>query len=241
MAWHLWFGGFCDKNSKSREPPLKLTHEKFTRRGRNAMTTPIWEPQSWLGAATLESVLEVNEQVLALLRTQCQLGASPPPLIRDVNDLLLNLDPQSMRRAAASAVLLVDAGFADAGLWSAAIIGAVNDRPQVELAPFFTVDGSVALMRLVMTQAWHLARSQPAAARLLLGLSAANLGVIGGCTLSRLTRLAETRSHWLRPRWENRPGIWCDLLRMAGNAETGALERLRVRGLQLLAADARPA
>jgi hypothetical protein len=204
------------------------------------MTTPMWEPQSGLGAATLESVLEVNEQVLALLRAQCQLGDNPPPLIRQVNDLLVNLNPQSMRRAAASAVLLVDAGFADAGLWSAAIIGAVNDRGPVEPVPFFTVDGSVALMRLVMTQAWHLARSQPAAAKLLLGLSTANLGVIGGCTLNRLTCLAETRTHWLRPRWENRPGIWCDLLRMAGNGESGAVEHMRVRGLQLLAADARP-
>ncbi|MGC1457321.1 MAG: hypothetical protein WA825_03475 [Steroidobacteraceae bacterium] len=204
------------------------------------MATTMLGPQPWLGAATLESVLEVNEQALALLHAQCRAGGSSPPLIQEVKDLLLNLDAQSMRRAAASAVLLVDAGFADAGLWSSAIIGSVNDRPQVELGPFFTVDGSVALMRLVMTQAWHLARSQPAAARLLLGVSVANLSVIGDCTLSRLTRLAETRSHWLRPRWENRTGIWRDLLRMAGNGERGTLERMRARGLQLLAADARP-
>lgn len=201
------------------------------------MTTSLWESQRWLAAATLESVLEVNEQALALLRAQCRVGGGHP-LIREVNDLLRNLDPQSMRRAAASAVLLVNAGFADAGLWSCAVGGAVNDRPTE--GPFFTVDGSVALMRLVMTQAWHLARSQPAAARLLLGLSAANLNVIGGCTLSRLTHLAETRSHWLRPRWEHRPGIWCDLLKTAGSGESGALERMRVRGLQLLAAEARP-
>lgn len=204
------------------------------------MTIATWEPQSWLGAETLESVLEVNAEVLALLRAQCQLADNRSPLTREVNDLLLNLDHRSLQRAAATAVLLVDAGFADPGLWSSAVVGAVHDRAQVERPAFFTVDGSVALMRLVMTHAWHLSRSQPAAARLLLGLSGANLAVIGGCTLSRLTLLAETRSHWLRPRWENRPGIWCDLLRMAGNGETGSLERMRVRGLQLLAADARP-
>ena len=192
----------------------------------------------WEG--TLESVLEVNEQVLALLHAQCLTGDNRSPLSREVNDLLVNLDQQSLQRAAGTAVLLVDVGFADAGLWSTAVVGAVNDRVQMETPPFFTVDGSLALMRLVMTHAWHLARSQPAAARLLLGFSAANLAVIGGCTLSRLTRLAETRSHWLRPRWENRPGIWCDLLRMAGNAEIGTLKRMRARGLQLLAADARP-
>jgi hypothetical protein len=101
------------------------------------------------------------------------------------------------------------------------------------------VDGAVEVMRLVMTHAWHFARSEPTAARLLLGVSANNLGVIGGCTLSRLTRLAEMRSGWLRPRWENRPRIWRDLLRCARAGDSGALERLRVRGLQLLAADAR--
>ncbi len=203
------------------------------------MTTPTWEAQSGLGAATLESVLEVNEQVLTLLQAQCRAGGGWP-LMRELNDLLLNLDPQSMRRAAASTVLLADAGFADAALWSAAVIGAVNDRLQHRPDPFFTVSGSVALMRRVATEAWHLARSQPAAARLLLGVSAANIEVIAGCSLGRLTELAETRSHWLRPRWENRPAIWCDLLRMAANNETGSLERMRVRGLQLLAADAWP-
>ncbi|HTB67485.1 MAG TPA: hypothetical protein VK727_14745 [Steroidobacteraceae bacterium] len=203
-------------------------------------TQPLWERQSWLGAATLESVVEVNEQALALLREQCRVAAEPSSLIRDVSSLMLNLDAKSLRCAAGSAVLLVDAQFADARSWSDALVGAVNDRPPCAPAAFFTVDGTVAVMRLVVTHAWHLARSEPAAARLLLGLSAANLAVIGGCTLSRLTHLAETRTQWLRPRWESRPRVWCNLLRTAGAGDTRAVERLRVQGLQLLAADAPP-
>ncbi|HEX3838243.1 MAG TPA: hypothetical protein VHW25_14865 [Steroidobacteraceae bacterium] len=200
--------------------------------------TPLWERQSWLGAATLESVVEVNELALVLLREQCRL-AIQPSLIRAVGDLVLSLDAKSLRCAAGSAVLLVDAQFADARAWSEAIVGAVNDQAPAGPA-FFTVDGTVALMRLVMTHAWHLARSEPAAARLLLGLSAANLAVIGGCSLSRLTQLAETRTQWLRPRWEARPKVWCNLLRTARAGDSGAVARSRVRGLQLLAADARP-
>jgi len=205
-----------------------------------AAQAPRREPQSWLGKATLESVLEVNEQILALLRAQCLAGVAPPPLLREVGALLMSLDARSLRCAAASAVLLVDVGWADAGLWSDAILGAVNDRPTRFPEPFFTVDGAVAVMRLAMTQAWHLARSEPGAARLLLGVSAANVTVIGGCTLSRLTRVAEARIQWLRPRWESRPTIWRDLLRTACEGDSGALERLRGRGLQLLAAEARP-
>ncbi len=195
--------------------------------------------QNWLDKATLESVLEVNEQVLVLLRAQCMAGVRQAGLLREVGALLLDLDSRSLRRAAGSTVLLADAGLADARLWSEAIVGAVNDRLPLTVVPFFSGDGAVAVMRLVMTQAWHLARSEPAAARLLLGMSAANLGVIGGCTLSRLMRLAETRSEWLRPRWENRPKVWFDLLQTASQGESGALDRVRVRGLQLLAADAR--
>jgi hypothetical protein len=199
---------------------------------------PLWERKSWLGAATLESVVEANEQVLALLREQCRVAAAQPSLIWDVSSLMLNLDAKSLRCAAASAVLLVDAQFADARAWSEAIVGAVNDRLPSTPATFFTVDGTVAVMRLVVTHAWHLARSEPAAARLLLGLSAANVAVIGGCTLSRLTHLAETRTQWLRPRWESRPRVWCNLLRTAGAGDSRAVERLRVRAMQLLAADA---
>jgi hypothetical protein len=199
---------------------------------------PLWERQSCLGTATLESVAAVNEQVLALLREQCRVAEPQPSLLREVGGLMLNLDAKSLRYAAASAVLLVDAQFADARAWSEAIVGAVNDRLPTTPAAFFTVSGTVALMRLVVTHAWHLARSEPAAARLLLGLSAANVAVIGGCTLSRLTHLAETRTEWLRPRWESRPGVWCNLLRTAGTGDSRAVERLRVRAVQLLAADA---
>jgi hypothetical protein len=204
-----------------------------------AAQAPFWERQSWLSAATLESLEEVNEQALALLRAQCQVAAGQPSLLRNVSGLLSNLDAPSMRRAAASAVLLVDAGFAHGSLWSDAIVGAVKDRDTARPEPFFTVDGAVDVMRLVVTHAWHLARTEPSAARLLLGLSAHNVTVIGGCTLSRLTHLAEARTEWLRPRWESRPRVWCELLRTAGEGENGALERLRVRGLQLLAADVR--
>jgi hypothetical protein len=208
--------------------------------GYTSRMSPAWERQSWLGAATLESVVEVNEHALALLRAQCRVTAALPSLLRDVGSLVLNLDAKSLRCAAASAVLLVDAQFADARLWPEAIVGAINDRPPLTPEAFFTVDGTVAVMRLVMTHAWHLARSEPAAARLLLGMSAANLAVIGGCSLSRLTHLAENRTQWLRPRWESRPGVWCSLLRTAGTGDSRAMERLRVRGLQLLAADAQP-
>ncbi|HTV77121.1 MAG TPA: hypothetical protein VMF03_02615 [Steroidobacteraceae bacterium] len=197
-----------------------------------------WEQRSWLGAATLETVAELNAQIVALLRAQCSANGVQSRLIQDVSHLLPNLDAASAKRLADCGVLLADAGFACASRWTDAIVGGVNDG-RLEPQPFFTVDGAVGVMRQVMTHAWHLARSEPAAARLLLGLSPASAALIGGCTLHRVTLLAETRAGWLRPRWEQRPSVWPDLLRMAAQGDAAALERLRVRSLQLLAADAR--
>ena len=185
---------------------------------------PLWERQNWLRKATLESVLEVNEQVLALLRAQCMTGVAAALAAAGGGSFAA----ESGRQVAALAPPPVrycwwmrDWPMTGCGRMRSAARSMTASR--LFPVPFFTVDGAVAIMRLVMTQAWHLARSEPAAARLLLGVSAANLTVIGGCTLSRLIRLAETRSQWLRPRWESRPKIWCDLLRAAGDGERRGL------------------
>ena len=197
-----------------------------------------WERQSWLGVATLESMTELNGEFLALLRAQCRTPDPQAPLIQDVSDLLLSLDAASMRRAAGT-VLLADVGFGRGTRWSEALVGVVKDEDPADRAAFFTVDAAVPVMRLVMTHVWHLARSEPAAARLLLGLSPASVTVIGGTSLSRVLALAELRPQWLRPRWETRPRIWRDLLQTAAAGDHDALERLRVRGLQLLASESR--
>jgi len=201
--------------------------------------TQLWAQQSWLTPTTLASLQELNEQALLLLSAQCRSGGPQPAFIREVGGAVLALDADSMRRAAASGVLLLDAGFADAERWSKALVGAVSEPPPAGPATFFTVTETAGVVRQVISHAWHLARSEPAAARLLLGLSPATVGVIGGSTLTRLTHLAEAHGQWLRPRWENRPRIWADLLRAAGEGGSGAIERLRVRGLQLLAAEVR--
>ena len=45
--------------------------------------------------------------------------------------------------------------------------------------------------------------------------------------------------HWLRPRWAGRVAFWRDLLQAALANEGLALERARLHGIQLLAAELR--
>ena len=95
------------------------------------------------------------------------------------------------------------------------------------------------MARLVFTYAWHLARSQNAAARLLLGMTAHCGRLIAVCTLRQIHDLAEMHPEWLQPRWCSRPQFWRELLVSATAGDAAAMEKARLRGLQIMAAETR--
>lgn len=196
----------------------------------------------WLQADALEALAELNEQCLDLLCEQAVARAArpPPALLRELEGLWCGLDGGARRRAARCPFLLVDAGFTRAArrLWL--YEGSVRDRDWLPApAPFFTVPRTVPVTRLVLAYAWHLARSEPAAGRLFLGLSGPCVDLVAARTLRQIIQLAESEPGLLRPRWTDRVHVWRDLLLAAQAGEPAALERFRMRGLQLLAADTR--
>jgi hypothetical protein len=213
----------------------------------------LWSPHAWIGAETLESLAEVNEQCLELLCEQAAAvgrrgtvalvspaAAPAAPLLTELLTLWIELDSAARRRAARCPYLLLDAGFTAPLRWAPAAAHEVRDQACAEpVAAFFTVPRTIAVMRLVTTYAWHLANSQSAAARVLLGMSASCAHHIGTATLGHVSRLAEGHAQWLQPRWAERVTVWRDLLLTATSGEQAALERSRIRGIQLLAADAR--
>lgn len=196
---------------------------------------------SWLGAATLESLAELNELGLALLADQATAAAGPPvALLREVGTLWRTLDREARRRAAAVPYLLLDGGFADRERWRQPL-PQVADSARGVAPAFFTVPGTIEVARLLFTWAWHLARAESAAARLLLGMPAGCATLIAGCTLRQMHGLAERHPQWLRPRWPAHPELWRGLLLAAGSGEPRALARARLHGLTMLAAEARRA
>jgi hypothetical protein len=196
----------------------------------------------WLRAETLESVAELNEMSLALLAEQAaasapQAGAALAPLA----ELWPHLDAAARRRAAACPYLLLEAGFTDPRRWQEASAGQVTEAHEPAYSSFFTVPAALEAARLVFTYAWHLASTQPAAARLFLGMPAPCAAAITRCSLRQMYALAERHPEWLRPRWSDRPEIWRELLAAAATGEGSALERARLHGLTLLAAEVRHA
>lgn len=194
---------------------------------------------SWLRPETLEALAELNELSFALLAEQAVVqGTSAGTLLREVRTLWPELDADGRRRAAACPYLVLDAGFADAERWRGPA-GRVGEAARAGGPPFFTVPGTVEVLRLALTYAWHLARTQLAAARLLLGTPATCATLIGGCSLRQISVLAERHAEWLRPRWAARPQVWRGLLLAAGSGEPRQLEQAQMHGLTLLAAETR--
>jgi len=194
----------------------------------------------WLRGGVLESLLELNELCLSLLVEQAAVRSGPPSgLLQQLAGLWRDLDAAARHRAATCPYLLLDAGFADPLRWQVPPARQVGDAGSDPYTCYFTVPAATEVARLVFIYAWHLARSQAAAARLLLGMPATSATLIGHYTLRQIQALAESHPDWLRPRWPARVQVWRELLLAASCGEFTALERARLRGLTLLAAEAR--
>lgn len=200
-----------------------------------------WEAHAWLRAETLAALAELNEQCLDMLALQYCASPTPqaPLLVRESGPLLRVMDADARHRAAACPYLLFDAGFADQQRWAWVSGNYVRDLDKKGIPPYFTVQQTRSMARLVFTYAWHLARSQNAAARLLLGMSAHCARLISVCTLRQIHDLAEAHPGWLRPRWPTRADFWRELLVSATSGDAAAMEQARMRGLQLMAAETR--
>jgi hypothetical protein len=192
----------------------------------------------WLRGATLASLSELNAECLELLAQQAR--ATPgSALLAEIARLWVMLDAAARQRAAGCLYLLLDAGFGDPQHWRALAAPQVQDADGGAYAPFFTVPAAAEVAQAVFTFAWHLARCQSAAARLLLGMPAACVGELALHTLGQVRTLAARHPRWLRPRWSAHPDMWRQFLGAAATGDAAALERARLRGQTLLAAEAR--
>jgi hypothetical protein len=203
----------------------------------------VWIPQSWLRAESLAGLAELNEQCLELLCEQAAAevaARSRAPLIAQLEPLWRGLDALARRRAAHCPFLLLDTGLGRPSHRLSPGEPAVRDRDWGPLtAPFFTVARAVPVTRLLLAYAWHLVRSEHAAARLFLGVSPAGARWLAACTLRQVMQLAENDPRLLRPRWPHRVQVWRELLGAAAGGDPLGIEQFRMRGLQLLAAEAR--
>ena len=199
-----------------------------------------WIVQSCLRTDMMQTLTELNDQCLELMTLQARTRTTGLPLLlRDLRELWVTLDGTARRRAATCPYLLVDAGFSDAHRWMQVSKHGARAGAGAPAVSFFTVPQATEVTRLVLIFAWHLARSNDFAARMLLGMSAHCASLVAACTLKQIADVAEAHPDWLRPRWPGRVQVWRELLITAARGDAKEMEKVRMRGLHLLAAETR--
>jgi len=185
-------------------------------------------------AAALAPLVEVNELALELMiRRAAAAPGDLPAILREPLELWRALTPAQCRRIAGCPFLLVEVGLgALAGTRGAS--GEVRDAGGSER--WFEEQSLPRLAYLTLTYAWHIVRSRPLAARVVLGLHEAESAWLAGLTLRELGECVERAPSLLRPRWLGHPEVWRHLLAAAASATPGEFELARLRGMQLLAA-----
>jgi hypothetical protein len=178
----------------------------------------------------LAPVTAINRQLLELL---CE----PAPSQRTaLSALCCGLTPEARSRLARCPYVLLDAGFAAPEHWPPAGRQPGAVREPGAPGSYFSSAKGVALVRRTLVFAWHLARSNPYSARILLGMAAPCAPCVAASRLEDLEELAEQGPAWVAPRWEAQLQVWQQLVRAAGTGPVSQLRQAQLRGLQLLAA-----
>jgi hypothetical protein len=91
-------------------------------------------------------------------------------------------------------------------------------------------------VRLALFYAWHVASGGGLACHLLMGMRSDTASAFRGITVDRLPALVATEAVNLTARWSGSSAYWSALIGAAARADSTALRRVQLSGLQLAAA-----
>jgi hypothetical protein len=133
---------------------------------------------------------------------------------------------------------LFNAQFQNASFWISLASSSVT-RKSVEL--FADTDDkrsvSISFTEMALFYAWHLVRSHPHAAQLLLGMKSQTLNAFKQFSLARLKYLSREHPDLITPRWPERTRFWKVMLSAAQQGAEERIAELRLVGVQMIAAD----
>jgi hypothetical protein len=197
-------------------------------------TLPAWK---WTGAEALGFVDALNDRSLQVLQEAAARGSETFDVVSAFPELWLKLDESARHRAAKCPFLLVVMRFDNVKWWRELKGASTTEGQGTAPQASFPKETARELCAEVLTLAWHTARSDPRVAAQVLGVSPAVASIIASLSPRDVQRIALRQSHELRPRWENNPGFWQQLLLTAITGNEASLSDFHLHGLQLLGAD----
>lgn len=189
-----------------------------------------------LAADLLARVASLNLDYLELLIAARPASGGMRFLPDRVLESLRKADSASLRSLASAAFSLYSLGFEDQEFWRTALR---IDSPSVD-SRYGVVSGAAgysSFCEIALVHAWHVAVSQPLAARLMLGMSSPLVEGMTNAQLWQLRRVAVDHPGLLMPRWPANPCFWPEMIKFAVAGDARRLHALQQLGHQLLAID----
>jgi hypothetical protein len=197
-----------------------------------------WAREPHLSPEHLNSVRGLNARFLDLAGGAghgWEMPRTPgglPLLGGGVAEMLASLSPLQRAAVASCPYALFDLRFEDEVYWTARLTRAVQYRVADEPADRLVLD----FVQLAIFYAWHVAHTSSLAAQFLLGMSPATVEALRGLAVNSLPALADSEASNLSARWRHSAAYWSALIGAAARADTPALRRVQLHGLQLAAA-----
>ena len=188
-------------------------------------------------AQLLQSLQEANERCIEMLVHAARADTTDAfSLVNHLRSLLRVLTPDVRARAAHTALLLVDMQLSNEVWWTHLQAHPNRPGPLPSARGSFPRASAVPLGRATLMLAWHGVRSDPVGS-CLLGVSPEVARIIAGFSLTELDRVVERRFRYVRPRWEDRPGVWRALLLSAQSGDARRTREVNLRATQLMTGD----
>lgn len=196
-----------------------------------------------LDAGLLESVHQLNLDYLELLAAE--------PAEKECATQLQHLMPReraavgvlssrALRCIADAPYTMYSLGFEDESFWEAMRLHANADAPSSVVDRYTPVDdesAQYAFCKLALFHAWHVAATNPFAARVVYAMSYATAQRLAATPLWQITSVAASHAILLAPRWPTNPAFWPDLIRFAAADDMSRLSTARLLGTQLIASE----
>ncbi|HVF18210.1 MAG TPA: hypothetical protein VNA21_14915 [Steroidobacteraceae bacterium] len=143
---------------------------------------------------------------------------------------------EARQKIATTAISLYSLGFEDQDFWRTAL--RFDEQP---------IDGRYGVLsaspmqssfcELALLHAWHVAVTQPIAARMVYGMPTPIIDRMVRVRLWQLRRVAVDYPGLLMPRWPGNPCFWSDMINFAASGDSRRLHTLQQLGHQLIAID----
>lgn len=197
----------------------------------DGMVADLYGARAVLDAGVLDALTETNGAFLTLVAAHRSRDpvAAPFGLSAELAAQVAGLDADSRRRAAACPYTLFNLRFDEVAFWQ----GVVAHRARGGSG---SVSEEATFARTAVFFAWHLVRSNPLQASLVLGMGRPVQAVWRSLPLSALDAAATAALPHLQARWADKAAFWSKLLGTTDGSAARA-DAARLLGLQLLAAD----